>query len=162
VRAHEAGQAAEFTRLYQEARTQLADALQATSGNDGVPAIVGGSYVIFADRLPPEHRAAAWAQAYDSYALLWKAQGQVIDKLPVHLRGEVLSGLAQAAQRTGRQAEASEYVDKMLTLLHGTPYEATAKQWKTDPATAATTSVTCKSCHEAGRLSSRLTELGKQ
>jgi len=161
VRAHEAGQPAEFQRLYQQARDCFAEAGKATSGNDGVPAIVGGSFVTFADRLPQEQRAAAWAVAYDSYTILWNGQAPAIDKLPVHLRGEVVSGMALAAQRTGRQEEAALYVDKMLTLLQGTPYEATARQWKADPAAAASSNLTCKACHEPGRLAPSLARLNK-
>ena len=101
-----------------------------TSGNEGVAAITGGTYAVFADRLPEPHRATAWADAYSNYSLLWKQQGSAIDKLPVHHRGEVLGGLVQSAQRTGRTEEMAQHLDRMLTLLKGTPYEATAQQWK--------------------------------
>lgn len=111
--------------------------------------------------VPAAHQAAAWTRAYDNYSLLWKQQGAGTEKLPVHLKGEVLSGLTQSAQRTGRQEEAAQYLDKMLTVLADTPYEAMAKQWKADPASAATTSLTCKNCHNPGRLSSRLEALKK-
>jgi hypothetical protein len=53
------------------------------------------------------------------------------------------------------------YLDRMIVLLQGTPYEAAARQWKANPATAATTSVTCKNCHNPGRLSSQLAALQK-
>ncbi len=152
VRAHRARRPAEFRKLHQQARDLFAQAGQATSGNEGVPAIVGGSLTVFADRLPTEQRAAAWSLAYDSYALLWKLQEPAIIQLPLHMRGELLAGLAQTAQRTGRAEEATQHVDKMLTMLKGTPYEATAAKWKSDPASANSSSVTCKSCHEAGRL----------
>jgi hypothetical protein len=49
----------------------------------------------------------------------------------------------------------------MLTLMQGTPYEATAKQWKANPASAATSLLTCKNCHNPGRLSARLADLSK-
>jgi hypothetical protein len=116
---------------------------------------------VFADRLPEPHRAAAWSDAYSNYSLLWKQQGPAIDKLPVHHRGEVLGGLVQSAQRTGRTEEMAQHLDRMLTLLQGTPYEATAQQWKANPASAATTRVTCKACHNPGRLSSQLASLQK-
>jgi hypothetical protein len=83
---------------------------------------------------------------------LWKAQAPAIDTFPVHFRGEILAGLAQAAQRTGRTDEAAEWVDKMLAMMPNTPYEATARQWKAQPASAASSTVACKSCHEVGRL----------
>jgi hypothetical protein len=161
VLANEAGQSAEFQRLYQQARDRFAEAGKATSGNDGVPAIVGGSLAIFADRLPQQERAAAWAVVYDSYKVLWNGQAPALDKMPVHLRGEVVAGMAMAAQRTGRHEEAAQYVDKMLTLMQGTPYEATAKQWKSDPASASASTLTCKSCHEPGRLSPSVARLSK-
>jgi hypothetical protein len=161
VLAHEAGNADEFQRHLQVAREAFASAAQATSGNEGAAAIAGGSFAVFADRLPPDHRAAAWAQAYEAYSTLWKQQGAIVDKLPVHHRGELLSGLAQSAQRTGRTEEAAQHVDRMLSLLQGTPYEAMAKQWKANPAAAADTSLTCKNCHNPGRLASRLAALNQ-
>jgi tetratricopeptide (TPR) repeat protein len=159
VRAHEGGQAEEFGRRYAEALADFAEAAKLPSGNGGVSAITGGTLATFADRLPEKHRAAAWAQAYDSYSTLWKQQGATIEKMPVHFKGEVLAGLTQSAQRTGRRDEAAQYLDKMLTLLADTPYEPLAKQWKADPSLAATTNLTCKNCHAPGRLSNRLEAL---
>ena len=161
VLAHESGNNGEFLKLLEAARAAYAEAAKQTSGNDGVAAITGGSYAVFADRLPEPHRAAAWADAYANYSLLWKQQGPAIDKLPVHHRGEVIGGLVQSAQRTGRTEEMAQHLDRMLTLLQGTPYEATAQQWKANPASAATTKVTCKACHNPGRLSSQLASLQK-
>jgi hypothetical protein len=54
-----------------EARDGFASAAKLYSGGAGVPAIAGGTMAQFADRLPEKHRAAAWAQAYDNYTLLW-------------------------------------------------------------------------------------------
>jgi hypothetical protein len=161
VRAHEAGDAKEFERLYQSARNAFTEATRLQAGNDGVHAIVGGTFSLFADRLPAAHRPGAWTQAYESYSLLWKEQGPVIDKLPVHHRGEVLGGLTQAAQRTGRTEEMGQHLERMLAVLQGTPYESTARQWKSDPTVAATTHLTCKNCHNPGRLGPRLAELNK-
>ena len=163
VVAHEAGQAQEFAKHFAIARDGFAEAAKLATGgqNDGVAAITGGTLVILADSLPAEHRAAAWAQAYDNYTLLWKQQGAGIENMPVHFKGEVLAGLTQSAQRTGRSEEVALYLDKMLTVLANTPYEAMAKQWKADPASAATSNLTCKNCHNPGRLSNRLAALNK-
>ena len=161
VLAHESGNQAEFVRLLEAARAAFAEAAKQTSGNEGAAAITGGTYVVFADRLPEPHRATAWADAYSNYSVLWQQQGSAIDKLPVHHRGEVLGGLVQSAQRTGRTEEMAQHLDRMLTLMKGTPYEATAQQWKDNPATAATTKVTCKACHNPGRLSPTLASLQK-
>jgi hypothetical protein len=163
VLAHEAGNADEFQRHLEAARDAFASAsaAQPTAGNDGATAIIGGSFAVFADRFPAEQRAAAWAQAYAAYSTLWKQQGAMADKLPVHLRGELLAGLAQSAQRTGRTEEMAQHLDRMLTLLQGTAYEAMAKQWKANPTAAADTSLTCKNCHNPGRLASRLAALNQ-
>jgi hypothetical protein len=159
VLAHEAGQPEAFARLYAEALAGFAEAARATSGNGGVAAITGGTLAVFADRLPESHRAAAWALAYQNYSRLWQEQGADIEKLPVHHKGEILSGLTQSAQRLGRTDEAARHLDRMLIVLAGTPYEPLAKQWKADPTIAATTNLTCRNCHTAGRLENRIAAL---
>jgi tetratricopeptide (TPR) repeat protein len=162
VIAHEKNQRAEYEQKYKQALALFAQAQQLAPSRDGVSAVTGGSYVVFADRLPKEHRAAAWEAAYSAYQNLWKQQGAVIDRLPVHLRGEVLGGVAQAAMRTGRTKEAGEMLDKILVVLPGTPYEPIAKQWKANPKAAENSSVTCLTCHEPGRLQDRLTKLNSE
>ena len=159
--ALEAGKNDEFLTKLQASRAAFAEAATQTSGNDGVAAITGGTYSIFADRLPEPHRATAWADAYAAYSLLWQQQGPAMDKLPVHHRGEVMAGLVQSAQRTGRTDEMAQHLDRMLTLLKDTPYEPTAQQWKANPATAGTTTLTCKNCHNPGRLSPTLAAFQK-
>ena len=161
VSALEAGNTGEFNQYFQKARDGFVEAATFSTGNDGVAPITGGSYALFADRLPAEHRAAAWEQAWNSYSLLWKSQGPGIDKLPLHFKGEVLAGMAQSAQRTGRSAEATEFLDRMLVQLAGTPYEPMAKKWKSDPASASKTSLVCQNCHAEGRLSARLAALNR-
>ncbi|MEK6407767.1 MAG: hypothetical protein AABN34_12445 [Acidobacteriota bacterium] len=159
VRAYEDKRTDEFQRYYREALDAFAEAAKPTTGNDGVAAITGGSFAIFGDRLPKEYRTHAWSQAYDSYKALYNLQAGIVDRLPVHLRGEVLAGLAQSAQRTGHAEESAQLVDKMLAVMANTPYESMAKKWKANPEAAATTSLTCMNCHDAGRLSARVSYL---
>lgn len=159
VLAHEGNRGDEFKRYYQQALDAFSEAAKTTSGNEARAAIIGGSFAVFGDRLPKEYRAAAWSAAYDNYQALYKLQAPFVDKLPVHLRGEVLAGVAQSAQRTGRKEEAAQYVDRMLAVLGGTPYEPMARKWKSSPESAANTSLTCMSCHDAGRLAVRLSDL---
>jgi tetratricopeptide (TPR) repeat protein len=159
VRALEANKKEEYQKYYGQALELFAQARQLQPQGGGATAVTGGSFAVFADRLQKEHRAAAWTAAYDSYRTLWKLQSGMIDKLPVHLRGELLGGLAQSAQRTGHAEEAAQYVDKILEIMPGTPYETVAKRWKANPATANSVGITCLNCHEGGRLSARLTIL---
>ena len=162
VIAHENNRPDEFQQKYRQALDLFSQARQLGPQNDGVAAVTGGSFVVFADRLPKEKRADAWAQAYDSYQTLWKHQASFVDKLPMHIRGELLGGLTQSAHRTGRTEEMNLYLDKILEVLGGTPYELVAKQWKTDPEKASSVSVTCLSCHNPGRLGSRLSALNNK
>ena len=161
VTAHEAGNATDFTRYFDVAQKGFAEAATLSGGNDGVHAITGGTNAVFADRLPAEHRAAAWQEAWKHYSVLWKQQGAGIADMPVHFKGEVLAGLTQSAQRTGRTAETTEFLDKMLVHLANTPYEPLARKWKEDPASAATTNLTCKNCHNPGRLAAKVKALEK-
>lgn len=161
VLAHEEKRQAEFEKNYRAALDIFAQARELSPQNPGLHATMGGTYVFFADRLPQENRAAAWSQAYESYQLLWKSQGPVVDKLPVHLRGELLGGLAQSAHRTGHTAEAAQHVEKILAVLADTPYESVAKQWKKNPDAAANDSITCMTCHDSGRLANRVALLNK-
>jgi tetratricopeptide (TPR) repeat protein len=159
--AHEAGKSEAYARHYAEALAGFAEAAKATSGNGGVRAVTGGSFALFADRLPEPARSAGWAMAYENYLALWNEQGADIEKMPVHHKGEVLSGITQAAQRTGRTEEAARHLDRMLTVLAGTPYASLAQQWKATPALAATTNLTCRNCHAPGRLENKVAVLKK-
>lgn len=159
VRANEGKHPDEFQRYYRQALDLFAEAQKTTTGNDGVAAIVGGSLLLFADRLPNEFRAAAWSAAYQNYQALYKLQAPFVDKLPVHLRGEVLTGLAQSAQRTGRSDEAAQLLDRIIAVLHDTPYEPLAKKWKANPESAAGTNLACMNCHEGGRLAPSMARL---
>jgi hypothetical protein len=159
VRAYESTNMAEYRRNYQAALDLFSESKKLSSDNGGAAAVIGGSYVVLADRLPKENRESGWSQAYDNYMILWKLQSPVVANLPVHIRGELLSGLAQSAQRTNKNQEMTEYLDKILDLLKGTPYESAAKEWKNNPQKAASSTITCRTCHDAGRLSARLAAL---
>jgi hypothetical protein len=114
-----------------------------------------------ADRLPEKLRAPAWAAAYDAYQFLWKAQKPALEMLPLHLRGELLGGLAESAQRTGRTKEMAEYLDKIVAVLPDTSDEKAAKKWKENPEAAPATRMTCLTCHAAGRLAARRAALDR-
>jgi hypothetical protein len=162
VLAHENHRPEEFRRKYRAALDLFAEATKLGPTNFGVDAVIGGTYVVFADRLPGPERSAAWPEAYDRYQALWKQQARVVEKLPVHIRGELLGGLALSAQRTGRVRESEQHLDRILALMPDTPYERAAREWKDRPAKAAETSITCLSCHAPGRLAARRAALEKE
>ncbi len=159
VLAHEKNNKQEFQQRYKDTLAWFDEAIKLSPNNGGVHSVRGGSFELFADRLPKELQAEAWAKAYESFSLLYKQQAASIAQMPVHFKGEVLGGLAQSAQRTGHTAEMNMSVDKILEVLANTPYENVAKQWKKNPASAANTSITCLSCHEPGRLMARIEKI---
>lgn len=159
VLAYEDGNKEEFQKLYDEAKSLLDEAATLGKGNAGVAAVVGGSYLTFGDRLPEELREHAWQTSYDSYQTLWKYQGKIVERLPEHIKGELLAGLVQSAHRTGRDAEYQQYLEKIIEVLPETGYSRVALQWKENPAAAATGNISCKSCHAEGKLDSRLAQI---
>jgi len=127
-----------------------------------LPFLIDGSYLEFADRLPEEHVDAAWSKTYDSYQVLWKLQSRVLDRLPRHIRGELLSGLAESAERTGRTEERNMFLEKIIEHLPGSQYARAAEEWQTDPAAARSTRISCKYCHGSGTLEAHIARLNDQ
>jgi tetratricopeptide (TPR) repeat protein len=158
--ANEAGQTDRFRDLYRRSQDLFTDAMKLGPEDVGVFAITGGTQASLADRLPTVERAAGWELAYTAYQRLWTLQGAIIEKLPLHHKGEVLSGLAQSAQRTGRVDEAAAQLERILTLMPDTPYATRARQW-TDDASARTGRLTCQTCHAPGTLVARLADVSK-
>jgi hypothetical protein len=160
--ASEAKQPDQFRQQYQRAQALFAEAMKLGPNDIGVFAITGGSQVSIADRLPADERKAGWELGYTAYQHLWKMQAQTIEKLPLHHKGEVLSGLAQTADRTGRRDEAAAGIERILTMLPDTPYASRARRWKDDPSQRATSKLACQTCHGPGTLVARLAEVAKQ
>jgi len=161
VFANEAKRTDEFQKQYQRALDLFAEAKRLGPNDVPVLAITGGSLVMLTDRLPAAERAARWEQAFTAYQQLWNLQGAAIEKLPLHHKGEVLTGLAQTMERTGRNNELGPQLDRILMLHPDTPYAKRAQQWKDDPASRAQSKVACQTCHGPGTLASRLAEISK-
>lgn len=159
--ANDAKQSDQFRQHYRRAQDLFTEAMKLGPDNVGVFAITGGTQLSLADRLPAAEQKAAWELGYTAYQQLWKLQSQIIEKLPLHHKGEVLSGLAQTAQRTGRSEEAAEQLERILTLMPDTPYATRARQWKDDPA-ARSSKLACQTCHGPGTLVARVAEVSKQ
>jgi tetratricopeptide (TPR) repeat protein len=159
--ANEARDVEQFAQRHRRALDLFAEAASLGPADGAVFAIIGGSTVSLADRLPEPERAVAWEQAYAAYQRLWTMQAAFIEKLPLHHKGEVLSGLAQTAQRTGRTEEADTSLQRMIALLPDTPYARRAQQWKDEPSTRAHTKVACQTCHAPGTLAARLADVSK-
>lgn len=161
VRAHEAGRSEDFTRLYTRALEMMDRAYAKAPQNQGVLAVIGGVSIIFADRLPPAERTRALEAVRARYGELATEQEAHFDKMPVHMRGEVLGGLAQAELRLGNTDAARTHLTRIVATMQGTPYEAPAKKWLDNPEAAQKPVFACLSCHEPGRLKNRLASLNQ-
>jgi tetratricopeptide (TPR) repeat protein len=145
----------EFEREYRKAMKLYADAAKLAPNDPGVMAISGAGIALFADQLPERYRNPAWEASYKLYMGLWQMQAAKMEELPVHFRGELLAGVAQAAQRTGRAAKAANFLERIIKTLPGTPYATAAKKWIDSPGQVGETKLVCQTCHEAGRLEAR-------
>lgn len=162
VLAHEDGRDDECEALYTEAIDLWKQSREADAKSGGAASVIGGSYALFTDRLPEDKRADAWEACYQSYQVLYGLQKDFADQLPTHMRGELYGGLAQSAHRTGRMDEYEKYRDLIIEAMPKTAYARVALRWKENPEAANTENISCKSCHTAGRLSSKLATLGDE
>jgi len=139
--------------LYEGGLALMEQAVANQPGNAGVRASYGGVLAYLAPRLPEGRRKAALEKARSMYEWLYKAQEQVLDRLPVHFRGETLAGLAETNQKLGDVKQAQVYLKRILASLPDTPYAGTAESWLAHPESAgANQQMVCGTCHEAGRL----------
>ncbi|MBI2689543.1 MAG: hypothetical protein HYX27_24815 [Acidobacteria bacterium] len=162
VRAYEAGDNNAFESGYAKA-LDLFDRIAAIAREEpqykeAVHAITGGSFSVFSDRLPPKYRRDGWQRVRENYLALREAQRPAFDtaNFPLHFRGEVMAGLAQAAQRLGEAEQAKTLTQELVKAFPGTPYAAFGQRWLDKPETMAKTKLTCGTCHDAGRLQATL------
>lgn len=151
----EKSQASEGDKLLAKATALFEEASALSPKGIAVLAIRGGMFAMLGDRLPEAHRPRAWQQLYTHYTALAAEQAAFFDKMPVHHRGEVLGGLALAAERMGKAEERDRHLERILNTLAGTPYARVAARWKENPEIASRTSTACQTCHEPGRLAAQ-------
>lgn len=160
VYAHEQSNESQFDKYYRKAADLYTEATRLAPTSGAVAIIVGGSYAVLGDRLPAKYRPAAWSQAYELYRKVWGLIPEP-DSLPMHLKGELMAGLAQTAQRTGRNTEMIEDLNLIIERLPNTPYAQRARRWRDNPEIAPRTSIICQTCHEPGRLAVRTAALAR-
>ena len=159
ILARERGDHTAYKQFFRAANEYYAEGERTNPKDISVVAGTAGSLVILTDRLAPEDQPELWEKCYVNFRKIADLQKPMMDKLPLHLKGELLSGLAQSAQRTGRLEEATRYLEQLSVQLPGSPYEAVANKWRSDPAFADRSSLACKTCHDPGRLENRLKAL---
>lgn len=154
VRAFAAGDHAKGDQLFGEGLAMMDKATAAQPMNLGIHATAGGTLMFFASQLPERHYKTAIDKARDHYAVLYKAQESMLDKFPLHLKGETLAGIAETEFRAGSRETANAYLQKIVTGMPNTRYAQTADAWiKSPEGVTKKDRLVCQSCHETGRLS---------
>lgn len=161
--AHEDGKPEDFRRHYSLAMTYFDASRNASNEKTAaIPEIFeGGVYVATADRLPESLRRGAWERCYNAYKKLNAMEAPRLDKLPLHMKGEVIAGLAVATQRTGRNDELPAALETIQTKLPNSVYASAAKKWLADPSSATKVRMACISCHEPNTLGPKLDQIHK-
>lgn len=158
VWAHESQDEIGFRRHYGLALTYLNQLRKLTAnGPKHLPEIFEGAVLgVLADRMPEGMRKGAWERAYLAYSKLDELQAAEFEKLPMHMKGESLAGLAVTASRTGREAEVMKALTRIQEGMPKTPYAMVAKKWAEEPESRGKVKLMCISCHEPNRLGNRV------
>jgi len=162
TKALERGDRAGFDRQWDDAVKLLDQAMAIDPKGGGVNAVYGATMLYWFDQIPPERREHARKQGKASYTVLYTSQEKGLDQMPVHFKGEVLAGMAEAERRMGNTEQSQVYLRRIVETMAGSPYERRAKQWLEKPETiTAASRLMCQSCHDPGRLEARLAAMKK-
>jgi hypothetical protein len=153
VRAFKAGDAAGGDRLLTEAFKAMDEVAARAPKDVGVRATAGGTLIYFASQLPERHYRPALERARAHYAMLYELQSPLLPQLPLHIKGELLAGVAETELRVGDKARATALLNQIVAELPKTGYAKTAEAWlKTPDSVPRESRLACQSCHEPGRL----------
>jgi tetratricopeptide (TPR) repeat protein len=155
VQAFERGDAAAGDRIMQDALTAMDAAVAQAPNSLGIRATAGGTLAYFASRLPERHYKAALQKAREHYAALYAAQAPALAQFPLHIKGELLAGVAETEFRVGDRDKALTFLNKIVTEMPDTAYGQKAAAWLKSPERVDRDArLVCQSCHEPGRLKS--------
>jgi hypothetical protein len=153
-RAFKEGKTAEGDALIAEAMKMMDAAAAAAPTSVGVHATLGGSIVQMANKLPETYYRPLMERARTHFAYLFSVQGQAVSKMPLHIKGELLAGVAETEFRAGDRTRATEVLKQIVTEMPDTAYARNAALWLAAPdKVTRDTKLVCQSCHEPGRLS---------
>ena len=152
-RAFRDGSTADGEALVREA-IELIDATRLKApDNLGVQATLGGSIVTLANRLPEKYDEPLMQRARLSFAKLYAMQSPALAQLPLHIKGELLAGVAETEFRVGDRTRALAALNQIVQEMPGTAYAKSAATWLASPDTVTRDSkIVCQSCHAPGRL----------
>jgi hypothetical protein len=152
-RAFREGKAADGDALVREAMEMMDDAVAKGPENVGVHAVLGGSIVQLANKLPEKYYAPLMQRGRTHFTKLYSVQSPALAQLPLHIKGELLAGLAETEFRAGDRTRATEVLNQIVKEMPDTAYAKSAAAWLAAPdKVTRDTKIACQSCHEPGRL----------
>ena len=153
ARAFREGKTADGDTLIREATALMDQATAAAPENIGVHAVLGGSIVQIGNKLPEQYYAALMERGRTHFAKLYSVQSPAIPQLPLHIKGELLGGMAETEFRAGDRTRATELLNQIIKEMPDTTYAKNAASWLASPEKVTRdTKLVCHSCHEPGRL----------
>ncbi len=153
--AWDAGDQTKGDATYQEGLALMEKGVALSPDNGGILATTAGTLMAFARQLPDRYYGDAVEKARRHYATLYAQQASMLDKFPLHLKGEALAGVAETEFRAGDRARGIEMLKTIAAGMPNTPYAKTAEAWiKAPELVTKQDRLVCQSCHEAGRFSS--------
>jgi hypothetical protein len=162
VRAFREGKASEGEALMKDALAAMDEAVAKAPANPGIRATAGGTLVLFANQLPSQYYEPIMQKARGHYAALYKAQEPALAQFPLHIKGELLAGVAETEFKVGDKARANEVLAQIVKEMPDTAYAKTASAWLAAPEKVSRdTKIVCQSCHQPGRLSSWMAQQKK-
>jgi hypothetical protein len=150
---------AKYEKQITAARATRTKALETNPKDVGMLITVGATLVMAGPRVAEPDRPEMYTLGRKLLTTVREAQAPMIEKLPVHHKGELFSLLAFAADRTSGKADRDKITAEIIAMMPGTPYEARAKKWEQMPVLDGYATVQCLTCHEPGRLKNRLAAL---
>jgi uncharacterized protein YciI len=121
-------------------------AVELAPANVGVR-IPRGAVLLSASRfVPPDMRKQLLDRAFSDYNHSFELQKDRIATMPTHPKGELLSGLAEMHELSGRAPESKALLQQIVREMAGSPYSRRAEKWLAEgmPAPAQRN---CIGCH---------------
>jgi hypothetical protein len=150
----QAMRAADYSKggtLLAEGLREMDDAVSMAPDRVGVLIPRAAALLEYSKYDPAPDRARAELQKglgdYERVLILQKSYWQT---LPVHARGEIISGLAEGWLRAGDSNKARSYMERLATETAGSPYAARARDFLNASAPPKLLDWHCIGCHVAG------------
>lgn len=155
VKAFKDGQTAVGDALLRDGLAAIDGAIARAPDDIGLRATAGGTLTYLASQLPEQHYRSALNRAREHYGAMYQIQSPALPQLPLHIKGELLAGVAETEFRVGDRERATQLLNQIVKELPDSGYARTASAWLAAPEKVTKDSrLVCQSCHEPGRLSS--------